>query len=67
MDDPRIEASDALQNVRVDAANLLKTVGSIGRLTAYSFNKLLAMRRRQFIGNVDRERGAQVNRKKSSK
>ena len=56
--DPRQEAAQSMANVKEAVGALLKTVGSIGKMTNYAFLKLLHMRRDQFIEATDRSRVA---------
>ena len=53
MSDPRQEAAQTMEGVRDAAGNMLKTMGSMGKLTTHTYLKLLAMRRSQFVESVD--------------
>ena len=53
MADPRLEAAETLENVKNAVTDLLKNIGSIGKLTQFIYLKMLILRRAQFIEAID--------------
>ena len=53
MVDPCVEAAGAMENVKNAVTELLKNIGSIGKLANYVYLKLLTLRRAQFIEMID--------------
>lgn len=58
MSDPRQEAAGALEEIKNTATDIMKTVSSIGKLSTFTFNKLIAMRRSQYVESVDSSKNA---------
>ena len=58
MSDPRQEVAGALEEIKNTATDIMKTVSSIGKLSTFTFNKLIAMRRSQYVELVDSSKNA---------
>lgn len=58
MSDPRQEVAGALEEIKNTATDIMKTVSSIGKLSTFTFNKLIAMRRSQYVESVDSSKNA---------
>lgn len=53
MSDPRQEAAQSFEGVKDTALEMMKIVGSIGKMATVVYMRLLTMRRSQFVESVD--------------
>ena len=60
MPDARQEAAQSLEGVKEAAANMMKTIGSIGKMVTFLYSKILNMRRSQFVECVDSNNAARA-------
>ena len=58
MQDPRQEAALSMEGVKEAIMGFMKTLGSLGKMAAFLYGKMTAVRRAQFIEAVDSSRGA---------
>ena len=60
MVDPRMEADQSLEAVKEAAGNMMKTVGSMGKMMTFLYLKLMTMRRAQYVDCVDMSNAARA-------